>query len=65
VLIPSTLELEVPQPPPSSMGIKPPLVKNVVTCSLEKKDWEQKSLKMFYFTPNVANGKIVKLKGKQ
>jgi hypothetical protein len=46
------------------MGMKPPLVKNVVTCSLEKKDWEQKSLKMFYFTPNVANGKIIKIKGK-
>jgi hypothetical protein len=35
------------------------LVKNVVTCSLEKKNWEQKSLKMFYFTPNVANGNMV------
>ena len=28
-------------------------------------EWEQKSLKMFYFTPIVANGKLVKLKGKQ
>lgn len=27
--------------------------------------WEQKSLKMFYFTPIVANGKLVKLKGKK
>jgi len=46
------------------------LVKNVVTCSLEKSnknnnDWEQKSLKMFYFTPNVANGNMVQIKGKQ
>ena len=58
----TNLELEVPAKSP---GKAKPLVKNVVTCSLDKKDWEQKSLKMFYFKPNVANGKLVQIKGKQ
>ena len=54
-------EFEILETPPIALPLNrpPPLVKNVVTCSLDKKDWEQKSLKMFYFKPNVANGKIV------
>jgi hypothetical protein len=43
---------------------RPPVAKNVVASSLDKSDWQQKSLKMFYFKPNVANGKIVQIKGK-
>jgi hypothetical protein len=43
---------------------RPPVTKNVVASSLDKSDWQQKSLKMFYFKPNVANGKIVQIKGK-
>ena len=31
----------------------------------KKHNWEQKPMKMFYFTPNVANGRLVKLKGKK
>ena len=40
-------------------------MKNVVTYSLSKKDWEQKSLKMFYFKPNIVNGQVQQIKGKQ
>jgi hypothetical protein len=60
----NTLELEIAESPKALPVNRPPLVKNVVTFLLEKKDWEQKSLKMFYFKPNVANGKIVQIKGK-
>lgn len=31
----------------------------------QKHKWEQKPVKMFYFTPNVANGRLVKFKGKK
>ena len=60
----NNLEFLVPETPIALPVTRPPVAKNVVTSSLDKSDWQQKSLKMFYFKPNVANGKIVQIKGK-
>jgi hypothetical protein len=54
----------VPETPIALPVTRPPVAKNVVASSLDKSDWQQKSLKMFYFKPNLANGKIVQIKGK-
>jgi hypothetical protein len=60
----NNLEFLVPETPIALPVTRPPVAKNAVASSLDKGDWQQKSLKMFYFKPNVANGKIVQIKGK-